>query len=92
MAHYKNPYPAISGCENKVMAGYKISYRAINQFHFLSLLYKISGIHHATLDQQLEGFSLALTQAAGSLPLAKPDSWLKAFEMLKQYLTPVVKK
>jgi len=56
------------------------------------LAFEYSGIHHATLDQQLEGFSLALTSASKSLPLAKPDSWLKAFEMLKQYLTPLVKK
>ncbi|MFP5081390.1 AAA family ATPase [Pedobacter sp. JCM 36344] len=55
------------------------------------LAFEFSGIHHATLDQQLEGFSLALTHASGSLPLAKPHSWLKAFEMLKQYLTPLVK-
>jgi hypothetical protein len=54
--------------------------------------FEFSGTHHATLDQQLESFSLALTSAAGSLPVAKPQSWLKAFEMLKQYLGPMVKK
>jgi hypothetical protein len=54
--------------------------------------FEFSGTHHATLDQQLESFSLALTSAAGGLPVAKPQSWLKAFEMLKQYLGPLVKK
>jgi hypothetical protein len=54
--------------------------------------FEFSGIHHATLDQQLEGFSLALTAAAGGLPLAKPVSWLQAFEMLKQYLNPLLSK
>jgi len=56
------------------------------------LAFEYSGIHHATLDQQLEGFSLALTNASESLPLAKPESWLKAFEMLKQYLIPLIKR
>lgn len=52
----------------------------------LELAFEFSGIQHATLDQQLEEFSLALTTL--------PDHylWLKAFEMLKQYLTPLVKK
>lgn len=57
-----------------------------------SLAFEFSGIHQATLDQQLEGFSLALTTAVGTLPVAKPDSWLTAFELLKQYLTPLVGK
>jgi predicted transcriptional regulator len=54
--------------------------------------FEFSGIHHATLGQQLENFSLALTNAAGGLPIAKPESWLKAFEMLKQLLEPLVTK
>jgi uncharacterized protein len=55
-------------------------------------VFEFSGIHHANLGQQLESFSLALTTANGGLPVAKPESWLKAFEMLKLYLTPVLKK
>jgi len=54
--------------------------------------FEFSGIHHATLGQQLENFSLALTNAAGGLPIAKPESWLKAFEMLKQLFEPLVTK
>lgn len=54
--------------------------------------FEFSGIHHATLNQQLENFSMALTNVAGGLPIAKPESWLKAFEMLKQLLNPLIKK
>lgn len=56
------------------------------------LSFEFSGIHHATLNQQLENFSLALTHTVGGLPVAKPASWLKAFEMLKQLLDPLVAK
>lgn len=56
------------------------------------LAFEFSGIHHAVLDQQLESFSISLTKAMGSIPLAKPESWLGAFQMLIQYLTPLVSK
>ncbi|WP_343523747.1 ATP-binding protein [Pedobacter sp.] len=56
------------------------------------LAFEFSGIHHATLTQQLENFALALTQAAGGLPLAIPKSWMAAFQVLRQYLVPLVKK
>jgi len=55
-------------------------------------VFEFSGMHHATLEQQLDGFTLALTSAAGGLPVARPGSWLKAFELLKQYLNPIVSK
>ncbi|MCF2518343.1 hypothetical protein [Dyadobacter sp. CY351] len=35
---------------------------------------------------------MSLTNAVGGLPIAKPESWLKAFEMLKQLLHPLVMK
>lgn len=57
-----------------------------------SLTFEFSGIHHATLNQQLESFSLALTKANQGLQLAIPKSWLNAFQMLIQYLSPIVKK
>ncbi|CAH0163330.1 hypothetical protein SRABI27_00838 [Pedobacter sp. Bi27] len=56
------------------------------------IAFEFSGIHHATLNQQLENFSLALTKVTGGFPLAKPESWIAAFEMLVQYLAPLVKK
>lgn len=56
------------------------------------LTFEFSGIHHATLDQQLESFSIALTRATGGMPLAKPASWIQAFQLLIQYLSPLTKK
>ena len=57
-----------------------------------ALSFEFSGIHHATLDQQLDSFSLTLTIASAGLPVAKPDNWLRAFDILRQYLSPLVKK
>jgi hypothetical protein len=56
------------------------------------LAFEFSGIHHATLDQQLESFGIALTGAMGGMPLATPTSWIKAFQMLIQYLSPLLKR
>jgi uncharacterized protein len=56
------------------------------------LAFEFSGTHNATLHQELESFSLALTNASGGIQLATPASWIQAFQMLIQYLTPVVKK
>lgn len=55
-------------------------------------VFEFSGIHHASREQQLESFSLALTAATGTtMALATPASWLQAFNMLKQYLSPLLK-
>ncbi|WP_343305140.1 ATP-binding protein [Chitinophaga niabensis] len=64
----------------------------IRNFFHKQLAFEFSGIHNASLDQQLENFSDALTKAAGSLPLAKPASWIQAFRMLTDYITPLIKK
>ena len=56
------------------------------------LAFEFSGTHNATLDQELENFSIALTNASGGLQLAKPASWIQAFQMLIRYLTPLIKK
>lgn len=55
------------------------------------LLFELSGIHNASLNQQLENFSEALSLAAGSV-IVKPDNWIQAFRMLTNYLTPLVKR
>ncbi|MEP7144794.1 MAG: ATP-binding protein [Ferruginibacter sp.] len=55
------------------------------------LVFEFSGIHNALLEQQLENFSIALSGSAG-LPLAKPTSWIQAFQMLTDYLTPIIKR
>ncbi len=53
-----------------------------------TLVFECSGIHGASLKQQLQNFSLALQKAQGAaLPLAVPGDWLSAFQMLEQFLT-----
>ena len=56
------------------------------------LCFEFSGTHNATLNQELENFSVALSNASGGLPLAIPKSWIHGFQMLIQYLTPLIKK
>ena len=60
-----------------------------NIFH-KQLAFEFSGIHNASLNQQLENFSDSLSKTVGNLPLAKPTSWLQAFNMLIDYLTPLI--
>jgi AAA+ ATPase superfamily predicted ATPase len=57
-----------------------------------ALSFEFSGIHNSSLGQQLENFSIALTHSTGGLPVSKPESWLKALEMLKQFLDPLLTK
>jgi AAA+ ATPase superfamily predicted ATPase len=57
------------------------------------LVFEYSGIHNASLEQQLENFSQALTIASKSpVPLAKPGSWMAAFKMLTDYIISMSKK
>src|SRR5687768_13537973 len=64
----------------------------IRNFFHKQMAFEFSGIHNASLDQQLENFSDALTKVTGSLPLAKPASWIQAFRLLTDYLTPLIRK
>ncbi|HEX8377741.1 MAG TPA: ATP-binding protein [Pedobacter sp.] len=56
------------------------------------LILEFSGIHHATLSQQLESFSLSLTKMNKGLPISKPESWIQAFKILSDLLAPKLKK
>lgn len=56
------------------------------------ITFEFTGSNNATLGQGLEGFALALGRAAGGLPLATPGSWVQAFHMLSQFLSPLLKK
>jgi len=56
------------------------------------MAFEYSGIHNATLDQQLENFIGILSGVSGSLPLAKPANWIQALQLLADYLTPILKK
>jgi len=56
------------------------------------MAFEMSGVHNATLAQQLENFSIALSKSTGNLSLAQPAKWTEAFNMLIKYLTPLIKK
>lgn len=51
------------------------------------LIFEMTGMHGASLNDQLKNFALALGKAIKSpAPLALPDSWLDAFDFLDRYL------
>lgn len=65
----------------------------IRNFLEKQLIFEFSGIHNASLNQQLENFTLAMTKATGSkIPLAKPKNWQEAFKLLTDYITPLINK
>jgi AAA+ ATPase superfamily predicted ATPase len=65
----------------------------IRNFLEKQLIFEFSGVHNASLNQQLENFSQAMTKATGSkMPLAKPKNWQEAFKLLIDYTTPCIKK
>jgi uncharacterized protein len=55
------------------------------------LAFEFSGIHNASLQQQLGNFHAAFSKAAG-LKIAKPSGWSQAFGILTDYLAPIIKK
>ncbi len=55
--------------------------------------FEFSGIHKASMKEQLEGFSLALKKAIDSpVDLAIPKNWIAAFHSLESFLEPIIKK
>lgn len=55
------------------------------------LIFEFSGVHNATLYQQLETFADAISKATG-FPIAKPKNWNHAFTLLIEYIKPQIKK
>lgn len=57
------------------------------------IIFSMSGVHDASLADQLQNFSIALRKALqSSAPLAVPDSWVQAFAQLDRYLLdPLIK-
>lgn len=52
-----------------------------------NIVFGLTGMHQATLKEQLQQFSLALQKANGSaLALKPPDNWIEAFDALRIYL------
>lgn len=59
----------------------------IRTFCKKELMFEMSGIHEASLKDQLKNFSLALGHATRSpAPLAIPPDWIQAFDDLDRYL------
>ena len=57
-----------------------------------SMVFEFSGIHQATMQQQLQNFSITLQKASGSaVRSAVPVNWIEAFSFLQEYLTSKIK-
>lgn len=57
------------------------------------LRFEFTGVHNAAMQEQLEGFSLALKKAIESpVDIAVPKSWAAAFHLLENFLSPVIAK
>ncbi len=57
------------------------------------VIFEVSGVHNATLKDQLTNFRDTLAGVMKtSFPLAVPLSWTEAFQMLKNYTEPFLKK
>lgn len=57
------------------------------------LCFSMSGIHNASLKEQLQNFSNALKEAYGTrLEIKPPSNWVEAFELLKNYLSEPIKQ
>lgn len=56
------------------------------------MAFELSGIHNATLHQQLGNFATALAGVSKPFPLAQPRTWTEAFGMLQRHLIPLIKR
>lgn len=57
------------------------------------IIFEFSGVHNAALKDQLTNFRDTLEDAMNvSVPLAVPSNWTQAFQMLKTYAEPLLKK
>ncbi|MFM9909197.1 MAG: AAA family ATPase [Chitinophagaceae bacterium] len=55
--------------------------------------FEFTGVHNATMPDQLEGFSFALKKAINSpVDIAVPKTWVAAFHLLENILEPLIKK
>jgi len=60
----------------------------IHTFFEDHIVFELTGMYNGSMKDQLEQFSIALQTAIGSgLMLQPPESWVEAFERLKQYLS-----
>lgn len=56
------------------------------------IIFEMSGLQHATTAEQIKIFTNELRESMGlTMSLAVPEDWIEAFELLKQYLRPLLK-
>lgn len=55
------------------------------------IVFEFSGIHNAALALQLENFRDTLSKMSGRMSMSKPASWMQAFNVLIDYLTPIIR-
>jgi AAA+ ATPase superfamily predicted ATPase len=55
------------------------------------LVFEFSGVHNASLYQQLEVFGSVMSKVTG-FPITAPTSWTQAFTLLTEYVKPLLKK
>ncbi|PWV47694.1 ATP-binding protein [Chitinophaga sp. S165] len=64
----------------------------IRNFYQKQLIFEFSGVHNATLNDQLANFAQALTRSIKSLHIEPPVDWRSAFSLLESYVAPLIKK
>lgn len=65
----------------------------IRSVYHKELVFELSGVHGAKVDEQLLNFSKAMTDALhAQMPLAAPKNWTEAFSTLRAFLIPLLKK
>ncbi len=62
----------------------------VREFFDDKICFELTGIHKATLREQLENYASALSEATNSLiPLRSPGTWQEAFAQSKASWSPV---
>lgn len=65
----------------------------VRQVYDQDIVFELVGSHDESRATQLRAFAAALRRAIGSpAPLAAPDDWPHAFEVLTEYLAPLLRK
>ena len=64
----------------------------IRQVFKTNLIFELSGVHHATVNEQLRNFRDTLADNFNfKISLAVPENWSEAFKMLINFATPLLK-
>ncbi len=64
----------------------------VRNFYQKELIFEFSGVHNATLSEQLANFAQALTRSMKRLPIHTPGNWRQAFSLLESYVAPLIEK